>query len=423
MTINNDSRRNRVNGNDSRTSFSYPFKVTNSNQITVDIADANNENPRTLVEGSDYTVNNVGFIDGGTIDYPITGSPLPTGWSITLRLNPERLQQTAFNYGGPYNEAIHEDAFDYLTRIILSQQEEIDRCLKIAPVVGDYGGDIYDEDLDYDYEELAEILSLIATGVSRAEAAADEAEDSAEASEANASASQESAEVSGSYNSSAQASADSAAAAATLAAASASTAVAAAAAAEAALIDVDAAEASALAAAESATNAANSAAAAAASEFAAATSAGQAWAAKGYADDAAAAAAGFAANAANSAAALQEYAEKYYDIIHSGGTSPTTYTNLSLVSYVGSQSAIVMLEIENNGALDQYYFFKSQGEPKDVTSPLLATNIGGGASCACVSPGELAYVMVQTSNDGVLEWKTGVSHNCIVRIYAGIKLG
>jgi hypothetical protein len=134
MTISSTTRRaGPYSGNGVATSFAFSFKVFATSDISVVRADSNGAET-TLVLNSDYSVTLNGDQNaspGGTVTYPISGSPLATGEKLAIVGNLEYSQTTQLPNGGAYNASVVERAMDRLT--ILSQQlkERVDAALKL----------------------------------------------------------------------------------------------------------------------------------------------------------------------------------------------------------------------------------------------------------------------------------------------------
>jgi len=193
MTISTEVSKNQYTGNAATTVFAYTFKITDASHLGVYIADDNDE--RVLpdpVLNTDYTVSGVGDEGGGNVTYPISGSPLPSGYKITINRESPLLQPTDLENQGGYFAEVQEDALDYLTMITQGLQEQLDRCPKVDISTGqtgeDYLIDIDDAVADAEAAAAAAAASEAAAGVSEGNAAASEA--AASVSESNAAASE-----------------------------------------------------------------------------------------------------------------------------------------------------------------------------------------------------------------------------------------
>ena len=89
-------------GDGSNTSFAYGFKIYDKNDVSVIHTVTATGVETVLTVDVDYTVNSVGSATG-TIDYPITGSPLPRTETLTIIRDMDFTQEVDFeNQGGYY---------------------------------------------------------------------------------------------------------------------------------------------------------------------------------------------------------------------------------------------------------------------------------------------------------------------------------
>lgn len=119
-------------GNNTATVFPYLFPVTDKTYI--EIVRTNADTTVTpLVVDVDYTVNGVGNTDSSTwtILYPISGSPMPTGVSISIVPNLPLVQETNYSNQGGYFPKTVESSLDFLTIIAQQQKEAISRCIQV----------------------------------------------------------------------------------------------------------------------------------------------------------------------------------------------------------------------------------------------------------------------------------------------------
>lgn len=127
MTVSSTTRKaGPFGGNDVATSFPFTFKVFSDEDLSVTRRSADGVEIE-LVLDSDYSVTlnpDQDSSPGGTVTYPITGEPLPTGDTLTIITVLQALQDTDIqNLGGFYPQVI-EDRLDYLT-ILLQQFAEL----------------------------------------------------------------------------------------------------------------------------------------------------------------------------------------------------------------------------------------------------------------------------------------------------------
>lgn len=190
MTISAETSQARYTGNATTTIFPYAFKILDAAHIEAIIADANDENQATLVLDTDFSVSGVGEDAGGNVTYPISGTPLPAGWTITIsRVVPLKQLTDLQNQGGFFPET-HEDALDYARMVDQQQQEQLDRAVKVSKTSGLTGDDL-----------MASIQATLDAGLAAqaaaqaAQAAALVAQAAAEAAQADAEAAQSAAEA------------------------------------------------------------------------------------------------------------------------------------------------------------------------------------------------------------------------------------
>lgn len=135
MTVSNTTRKaGPYTGNGVTTSFAFSFKVFVKQDISVVLTNTTTGVSTTLVLDSDYSVSvnaNQDVSPGGTITYPISGSPLPATSTLTVIGNMAYSQGTQLPAGGAYNAQNVEDALDRVT--ILTQQlvESFARALSL----------------------------------------------------------------------------------------------------------------------------------------------------------------------------------------------------------------------------------------------------------------------------------------------------
>jgi len=99
-------------GNGATIAFPYNFLVQQAGHLVVSITN-NNVSPAatTVLTASQYSVTGIGNGNefsggsgpGGTLTYPLTGNPLPLGWSITIqRIVPYQQNTSLTNQGARF---------------------------------------------------------------------------------------------------------------------------------------------------------------------------------------------------------------------------------------------------------------------------------------------------------------------------------
>ena len=120
-------------GNGVTTSFPFNFKCFTVDDFALTLTDANG-NPSSLVRGTDYNVTlnaDQASAPGGTITYPISGSPMASGYTLTGVGTLAYDQTTSFPQGGSYRAVSHENAFDRTVNQLQQIAEKTDRAITL----------------------------------------------------------------------------------------------------------------------------------------------------------------------------------------------------------------------------------------------------------------------------------------------------
>lgn len=129
------------NGNGVAVSFPFTFKIFAASDVKVAIA--NSAGVETvLVEGTDYTVTPNADQDatpGGTVTYPVSGSPLPVGSVLSVIGDLDYDQPLDLPSGGNFSPIALENQLDRATMQIQQLKEQVDRAAKLpqTATVGD----------------------------------------------------------------------------------------------------------------------------------------------------------------------------------------------------------------------------------------------------------------------------------------------
>ena len=144
-------------GNGSNTSFPFTFKVFSTADVAVTVNDALGAET-VLVLDSDYSVTlNVDqeATPGGTVTYPISGTPLASGLKLSITGNVSYEQGTDIPTGGDFNPTILENALDSLSMQIQQLDEAVSRAA-VVPVTS-----------PTDAAELSANIDLLATNITK----------------------------------------------------------------------------------------------------------------------------------------------------------------------------------------------------------------------------------------------------------------
>lgn len=122
------------NGNDVTTAFPFEFKVFSDEDIELIHLDADGVET-TLVLDSDYSVALNADQDndpGGTITYPLSGSPLPTGERLVAIGATAYTQPAAITNLGNFQPRVHENALDRNAVLVQQLRELLQRALMVS---------------------------------------------------------------------------------------------------------------------------------------------------------------------------------------------------------------------------------------------------------------------------------------------------
>jgi hypothetical protein len=99
-------------GNGATTAFSYSFLMPAASNAIVTVTDTLGN--QTVLNATQYSITGIGNPNGGTLNYPLSGSPMSAGQTITLqRVLPLQQLTSLVNQSG-YYPAVVESAFDNL---------------------------------------------------------------------------------------------------------------------------------------------------------------------------------------------------------------------------------------------------------------------------------------------------------------------
>lgn len=136
MTIASDVRRaGPFIGNGAQTDFQFDFKVFEKTDIAVYLRDPDAGETVLVLDGHYSVTLNVDQDNnpGGTITYPIVGTPLASTQRLVVIGALPQVQLTDITNGGGFYPEVIENALDYLTILIQQLTEQIGRAV-IVPV-------------------------------------------------------------------------------------------------------------------------------------------------------------------------------------------------------------------------------------------------------------------------------------------------
>jgi len=97
------------------------------------------------------------------------------------------------------------------------------------------------------------------------------------------------------------------------------------------------------------------------------------------------------------------------------GSSPTSWTDLDLSSYVGSNRALVYLRVDISSGVVSWYKFRTNGLARDIAS---STSDMSACCASQISSGNSDYFLVETDDSGIIEWYSGNSQTTSINIIA-----
>lgn len=112
MTISTESNKTIGRGNGVTTTWPYSFQLPSASDLVVSTVDS--DGTITQLTPLQYTVSGVGSLTGGTVVYPLAGSPLASGTSIVLERVVPYVQEAELENQGGYFPAVVEAALDNL---------------------------------------------------------------------------------------------------------------------------------------------------------------------------------------------------------------------------------------------------------------------------------------------------------------------
>ena len=129
MTISTTSNKTVTAGNGLTTSFTFGFEVPQASQLVVIYTDTSGN--INVLTPSQYSVTGIGSSNGGAVTYPLSGSPIAIGTSLTIARIVSYQQLTdLINQSGYYPNVV-EGALDYLTMEVQQIAEVQNRTLSL----------------------------------------------------------------------------------------------------------------------------------------------------------------------------------------------------------------------------------------------------------------------------------------------------
>lgn len=132
MTVSSTSSRVVANGDGSNTAWPFAFKIPTSADIVVVYTDLTGTD-FTLSYGTQYSATGFGVDAGGTVTYPLSGSPIALGTKLTIYRMMALTQPSAISNQGAMWPSVIEGALDRLTFMAQAVADGLSRSLKVSP--------------------------------------------------------------------------------------------------------------------------------------------------------------------------------------------------------------------------------------------------------------------------------------------------
>lgn len=132
MTISTSSSSATGYGNGSTIVWAFGFLIPAANEVVVTVTD-NTVSPATVttLSSSQYSITGLNNATGGTVTYPLSGSPLISGQNITIQRVLPLKQQTSIKNQGAFYPAAVEAALDYGMMAIQQINDTLSLCVQV----------------------------------------------------------------------------------------------------------------------------------------------------------------------------------------------------------------------------------------------------------------------------------------------------
>ena len=134
MTVSSTSSRVVLAGDGTNTNWPFGFRIDSQADLAVSWTDASGN--ETALSPSAYSVTGFGQPAGGTVSYPLSGSPLGAGTTLAIQRIVSPTQPTSISNQGAMWPQVIEAALDRVTMIVQGFIDTVNRCLRISPADG-----------------------------------------------------------------------------------------------------------------------------------------------------------------------------------------------------------------------------------------------------------------------------------------------
>lgn len=128
MTIETTAIKAVAQGNGATTVWPFTFLIPDESQVVLTLVDVASGN-ETVIAPVNYTVTGAGLEAGGTVTYPLSGSPITSAYYLVIERVMPLEQEMSLQNQGAVLPAVIEEALDYLTMCLQQLQDQINRSI------------------------------------------------------------------------------------------------------------------------------------------------------------------------------------------------------------------------------------------------------------------------------------------------------
>lgn len=136
MTVNVDQGKVTYLGNGSTTTFAFPFSTPDAGSIHILVEDIHGNVTEQSPGAFSIVLNPLVGANptptGGTVTYPVVGSPLPVGTSLTIVRELQAIQPVSLSNQSIIYPPVIEKELDYLTMLDQGGSEELSRAFRVG---------------------------------------------------------------------------------------------------------------------------------------------------------------------------------------------------------------------------------------------------------------------------------------------------
>lgn len=134
MTISNTASQTTVSGNGLTTVFTYAFEMPTTDSAV--LIYTTTTGTTSSISASLFSITGIGVTTGGTFTYPLSGSPIVTGSSLTLQRTVPLVQDAAIGNLGTFAPQVTENELDYQMMALQQMQRQIDSLAARVTALG-----------------------------------------------------------------------------------------------------------------------------------------------------------------------------------------------------------------------------------------------------------------------------------------------